>query len=452
MNPSLPDMPLHLTGALPRVPRARWYCDSRVPQVSGNALGGHFLAKEEASLVATCDTTREIRRRLFASPQVALLVSLAAVSFGCTRTYFGRLVSWRGADVDDVRRFANRALHASPQPFYFASGADESRVRAAFREAVPEGSLDAFLERNGTQAFLVIQDDTILYERYFNGARRDSVVTSFSVAKSFVSALIGKAIEEGYVHSVDDPVTQYLPELAARDQRFGRITIRDLLMMSSGIHYGGWFLFANDDARTYYSPDLRRAALHLTGVERPPRERFQYNNYHPLLLGLILERTTGRHVTKYLQEKIWWPLGMEYDGSWSLDSLESGFEKMESGLNGRAIDFAKFGRLFLNNGNWDGAQILPASWVLESTSPDTTVNYHTYYPTEGVFANGRGYYKYFWWGLSRANGYDFTGVGNFGQYLYVSPASHVIIVRNGTSFGTGQWLRMFNAMATTLKR
>lgn len=404
-------------------------------------------------MLATRDTVSENCRRFVASARLALLVSLTAVSLGCTSQYFGRLVQWRGADVGDHRRFPNRPLHASPQPFFFAPGGDESRVRSSFREAFPMDTLDAFLERNGTQAFLVIQDDTILYEKYFNGAGRDSIVTSFSVAKSFVSALIGKAIEEGYVHGVDDPVTRYLPELAARDARFSRITIRDLLMMSSGIHYGGGFLlFANDDARTYYSPDLRRAALQLTRVDRPPRERFQYNNYHPLLLGMILERATGQHVTDYLQEKIWRPLGMEYAGSWSLDSRESGFEKMESGLNARAIDFAKLGRLFLNGGRWGGAQILPASWVFESTRPDTTVDSRAYYPADGIFANGRGYYKYFWWGLRHDDGDDFTGVGNFGQYVYVSPASRLIIVRHGTSLGTGGWLGMFKAMATALRR
>src|SRR5437773_9724825 len=111
------------------------------------------------------DTVRE-NRRLFTSARLWLLVSLAAVLFGCTSQYFGRLVRWRGADVGDHLRFPSRPLAASPRPFFFEKGGDESRVRAAFREAVPTDSLDAFLERNGTQAFLVIQDDTILYERY----------------------------------------------------------------------------------------------------------------------------------------------------------------------------------------------------------------------------------------------------------------------------------------------
>src|SRR5438105_4216527 len=128
------------------------------------ALGGHSRTEDAASMLATCDRVRENCRRFVASARLALLISLAAVSLGCTSQYFGRLVQWRGADVGDHRRFPSRPLHASPQPFFFAPGGDESRVRAAFREAFPMDTLDAFLERNGTQAFLVIQDDTILYE------------------------------------------------------------------------------------------------------------------------------------------------------------------------------------------------------------------------------------------------------------------------------------------------
>ena len=202
---------------------------------------------------------------------------------------------------------------------------------------------DAFLAKNRTQAFIVIQDDAILYEQYFNGASRDSIVTSFSTAKSFTSTLIGIAISEGYIHSVDDPITDYLPELAERDPAFANITIRDLLMMSSGIKYVEFPFVNGDDAKTYYYPDLRQLALEDTHIVGLPGEQFHYNNYHPLLLGMILERATGTSVANYLQEKIWKPVGMEYPGSWSLD--EHGFEKMESGINARAIDFAKFGRL-----------------------------------------------------------------------------------------------------------
>lgn len=153
--------------------------------------------------------------------------------------------------------------------------------------------------------------------------------------------------------------------------------------MSSGIRYSEYHMPWSDDTTTYYAPDLRAAAIS-SPITGEPGQEFHYNNFHPLLLGMVLERTTGRPVAQYLEEKIWKPLGMESPGSWSLDSEQSGFEKMESGINGRAIDFAKFGRLFLNNGNWNGVQLIPAEWVDESTRLDTTTD-----PAPQ--------YQYFWW-------------------------------------------------------
>ena len=142
-------------------------------------------------------------------------------------------------------------------PFEFLLKLDEERIRSQFELASDINDFDSFLEKNRTQAFIVIQDDTILYENYFNGASRDSIVTSFSTAKSFTSTLIGIAISEGHINSVDDPITDYLPELAERDPAFTNITIRDLLMMSSGIKYSE----PPDNATTYYYPDLRQLAL-----------------------------------------------------------------------------------------------------------------------------------------------------------------------------------------------
>jgi CubicO group peptidase (beta-lactamase class C family) len=171
---------------------------------------------------------------------------------------------------------------------------------------------------------------------------------------------------------------------------------------------------------------------------------------------MILERATGMSVSAYLEAKIWQPLGMEFDASWSLDSKSAGFEKMESGINGRAIDFAKFGRLYLKNGNWDGTQVVPAEWVAESTRPDASLNNEAYYPNDFIFKSGRGYYGYLWWGLWREDSnYDFSALGNHGQIIYVSPQKNLIIVRNGESFGEfggGQdWLNMFYQFASRIE-
>ena len=245
-----------------------------------------------------------------------------------------------------------------PLRAHSGSGQDPTTSRQLTPPRLPSltDDLDAFLTDTQTQALLVIKDDQVVLERYVNGWQRDSMVTSFSVAKSFVSTLVGIAIEEGAIHSLDDPITDYLPELLERDRRFEQITIRHLLLMSSGLEYdeSGSFMFNGDDPLTTYHPDQRHLALTNTRIGGPPGRSFSYNKYHPQLLGMILERATGMSVTAYTQSRLWDPLGMEFDGAWTLDSEASGFEKMEAGLNARAVDFAKLGRLFLHEGAWDG--------------------------------------------------------------------------------------------------
>jgi CubicO group peptidase (beta-lactamase class C family) len=299
----------------------------------------------------------------------------------------------------------------------------------------------------------VIRDGTVIYENYFNNTQRDSIVTSFSGAKSFTSALIGIAIQEGYIKSVNDSITTYLPELAKRDPRFNEIKIRDLLLMSSGLEYKEFrpLLFNSDDILTSYYPDQRKIALENTYIIDSPGLHFQYNKYHPQLLGMILERTTGMPVTTYMQTRIWDKLGMEFDGSWSIDSKTSDFEKMETGVNARAIDFAKFGVLFLNGGRWQGNQVIPEAWVNESTQRLLPKNYTDYYSKWFTTLPGQGYYKYMWWGMTRAeDSYDFTAYGNKGQFIYVSPQKNLVIVRNGIEYGssTEEWLTLFYEFAS----
>ncbi len=158
-------------------------------------------------------------------------------------------------------------------------------------------------------------------------------MTSLSVAKSFTSALTGIAIEDGYIKSAQDSITDYIPELAERDPRFKDIQIRHLLMMASGLRFVDDAPFSTGDGSLTYAFDyLRHLALTETEVVEPPGKTFVYNDYNPILLGMILERATGKPVTTYLQEKIWTPLGMEFDGSWSLDSDASGLRKWQPGL------------------------------------------------------------------------------------------------------------------------
>jgi CubicO group peptidase (beta-lactamase class C family) len=361
--------------------------------------------------------------------------------------YVYRVLVWQESDAFDWQKFPARPLSAAPAAYHFAVALDP-RVEEVFGQLAGVDDWSAFLAANDTQAFIVIQDGTVVYENYFNGTRRESIVTSFSVAKSFASTLIGLAIEEGYIESVDDPITVYLPELAERDPRFSEITIRHLLLMASGFEYEEFrpVILHSDDPLTTYYPDQRKLALEFTRIAEPPGQHFLYNKYHPQLLGMILERATGMPVTGYLQTRLWDPLGMEFDGSWSLDSETSGFEKMETGLNARAIDFAKLGVLFLNGGRWQGRQVVSQAWVDEATQPYFPPDYDDYYTDSFAKLPGRGYYKYMWWGMGReGGGYDFSAEGDKGQAIYVSPHNNLVIVRNGIDYGIpwSQWIHLY---------
>jgi len=326
-------------------------------------------------------------------------------------SYLARYVLLNSVDISDYKVFPERVIQNAPPVFHLPALEGTEAVPSLLSQVVPanhQGSqtetIDQFLESNGTVAFLVIKGGKLLAEHYYSGHDRASICTSFSTVKSFVSALIGIALHEGLIHRLDDPITKYLPELGAPD--WSAITIRHLISMSSGLAYDlRGFLPWNDEPRIYYSTDLRMLARHAHRQERPG-EHFHYNNYNLVLLGMVLERVSGDTVSEYLQEKLWKPLGMEFPASWSLDSQRRGMEKMESGLNARAVDFARFGLLYLRRGDWNGKQIVPESWVVESTTVEPDAKWTNY--------------KYLWW-LPRAGRGRFMAIGNLGQFIYVAP-------------------------------
>lgn len=402
--------------------------------------------------------TRFVKLVVGALAGLALLVMIAFIvlSVMYSSTYIGRMILWQDADVDDYLRFPGRDVAAASEPFMFRQPTDPGSAAQRVREAMAlsvtiHGEPDAFLEATQTQAFLVIQEDEVLFERYVDGFARDSTATSFSVAKSFVSALVGIAIEEGAIGSADDPITTYLPELLKRDARFADISVRNLLDMTSGIRYDESGILDADDALTYYFDDLRALALGRTEVERPPGEVWLYNNYNPLLLGLILERQTAMPVAQYLEKKIWTRIGTEFPASWSLDR-DNGFEKMESGINARAIDFAKFGRLYLDGGAWDGDQIVPATWVDESQTVSAKPG--GYYPPTLARPYGTITHEMYWWRIARPNGaIDLVASGNHGQYIFVAPEEKLIIARFGREYGIASfdWFEVFGAIADGMR-
>jgi CubicO group peptidase (beta-lactamase class C family) len=252
--------------------------------------------------------------------------------------------------------------------------------------------------------------------------------------------LVGIAINEGYIKGIDDPITNYLPELIEKDTRFKKITIKHLLLMCSGIEkpeakIGSIPLPWDGDPIAYYHPYRRDYILTRLRIISEPGNHFYYNDFNTELLGVILERTTGKSVSKFLEEKIWKPIGMEYPALWCLDSKRSGFERMSSGLFARARDYAKFARLFLNRGKWGDRLIIPEDWVLDSIQDDR-IYFKGDYFSDGFVKDNHHYmyYKYHWKGFVNSDSTFSVAInGDKGQSVYLVPHKDLIIVRCGIS-------------------
>ncbi len=357
-----------------------------------------------------------------------------------------RMVWYNFADVGDYQIFNARELKAAATPFHFAQSKRnytpllDSLHKGDFSKAdLPKGDFAKFLAENSTLAFIIIKNDSIIYEKYLNDYDTTSIVPSFSMAKSYTSTLIGCAIADGYIGSTADAVTKYLPEMQANG--FDKVTLNHVLQMTSGIDYDESYTnpFA-DAAEFYYGEQLRNSTLTLK-LKNKPGTTFEYTSGNTEILGLILERvlakTQHKTVTNYLQTKLWQPLGCEFDASWSIDNTGAdGIEKTFCCINARARDYAKMGSLFLHKGNWHGQQLVPAAWVENVTKIDTT-------------AGGDTGYSHQWWIPSHERG-DFTARGLLGQYIYVNPHKNVVIVRLGANKGSVDWLHWLSDFAEKL--
>ena len=360
-----------------------------------------------------------------------LLFSIFVLLFSSCKV--GRFFIYNFADINDHKKFPSRELVSSRTPFQFIDGKNKI-AEPVLNTTAGVLSLNQLNEKHKTVAFLIIRNDSLLFEQYYNGYSHERVVPSFSVAKSFTSALIGCAIDDGLIKSVNEPITNYIPEL--KKNGFDKVTIRHVLLMTSGLKFNESYYNPFGDAATFYYGRKLRKSIAKMKLETEPGTEFEYQSGNTQLLGLILERALKtKTVTQYLQEKIWTPLQMETPASWSIDKKKEGLEKTFCCINASAIDFAKFGRLYLNKGNWDGQQLISKDWVQESTKLDTT---------DGSVP----YYQYQWW--SARPGEDFFAEGILGQFIYVYPKKNLIIVRLGSSYDNVNWRRVFVKLSEQL--
>lgn len=369
--------------------------------------------------------------------------------------YIYRAYRSRNFYLKDLPKFTAQTVHKSTAPFYFPVKLNDTRFNSI------QMYLDEQLANSQTYSFTVIRNDTIIYDKYFNGLSQQDIFPSFSVAKSFVSTLVQIAHQENYIKSFQEPITNYLPSLLKRDKRFCNITIQHLLDMRSGIRSNENY---NSPFADVIKMGFRRNIQHQLNrlkIAKPPG-KFEYISVNTQLLGMIVQAATGKKLYTYLQEKLWQPLGMEADATWLLDSKKHDNVKAFCCLNAVAHDFAKLGRLYLNNGNWNGKQILDSNWIKASVSSDSLYRYNGYrnqwwqasYGTMGFedsleavhfvqshqrtdmvfsFSIFPGAPKQF---IINYPASDYEANGLLSQYIYVHPFLNVIIVRTGHDWNT----------------
>lgn len=287
-----------------------------------------------------------------------------------------------------------------------------------------------YLDDTRTTGLLILHQDTIKFEEYYRSHTPTTTHISWSMAKSFVSALVGIALEEGKFESIEDPVTKYVPEL--KGTGYDGVRIKDILQMSSGVGFNEDYVDFNSDINRFgrtialgssfddFCKSLKR--------EREPGTFNHYVSIDTQVLGMLLKRITQKTLTAYLQEKIWDPIGMEHNAQWILDN--DGMEMALGGLNVTLRDYARFGHLYLNNGAYNGQQIVPLEWVKSSITPDAP---HLMPGENAQNGNDLDFgYGYQWWIPPNADG-AFMARGIYNQYIYIYPKKNLVIVKNSAN-------------------
>ena len=273
----------------------------------------------------------------------------------------------------------------------------------------------------GTVAYLIIKNDSILFESYYDGYNEDSKSNSFSMAKSYVSGLLGKAIMDGYIKNIDQPVSDFFPQY--KEGLGAKVTVGDLASMASGSSWKeSYYSPFTITTRAYFGKELEKAILGLTTVEVPGKS-FKYASGDTQLLAMVIEKATGKKLYNYLSESFWVPLESENQALWQIDSEANDMVKAYCCVASNAKDFARFGKLYKDHGKWNGQQILDSAFVAKSVRPRFKES-----PK----------YGYGWWLRKTEDKSFFMMEGHLGQCVVVEPNDNLIVVRLGNakaSFG-----------------
>ena len=318
-----------------------------------------------------------------------------------------RIVYFTGhttAFIDDYPYFENDTIKKGNNPQPWPIHEDYNTVDET--ETLKKANQDW-----GTIAYVIIKNDSIWFEKYYDGFNAESKTNSFSMAKSITTSLLGKAIMQGHIKSLDQPISDFYPEYS-----YAKTTVGDLASMASGLdwveNYTGPFSVT---ARANYAADLEKTILNQDIVEEPGKS-FEYLSGNTQLLGMIIQKATGKTLSNYLSETFWKPMGATENALWELDDDENRLAKAFCCISSNAKDFARFGKLYKDYGKWNGTQLLDSAFVVKSITPRFKESPQ---------------YGYGWWMKDIGNKHFFMMRGHLGQYVIVEPNDNVIIVRLG---------------------
>lgn len=325
--------------------------------------------------------------------------------------------------------FPHHVMKASDTPYVFPGG-----EALALPDTYPYGGVtqntSSFLRETDTAALLVVHDGAVVYENYWLTGGPDVQWMSMSVGKSFVSALVGIALAEGLIRSIEDPVTDYVPAL--NGSAYEGVRIKDLLQMSSGARWNEDYSDPESDIMRFIRTFGSGASLNdFTATLVRARDPGTYNYYNSTdtqALGMLLVAATGESLAAYAEKKLWGPLGMEHDGYWITD--DAGMEMAAGGLQVVARDYAKLGQLYLEGGRWQGTQIVPEAWVQDSVTPDGD---HVQPGLDPAYPLGYGYQ---WW-IPPGDEGEYSAIGVYNQFIYVNPSRRLVIVKLSANSGYG---------------
>jgi len=311
------------------------------------------------------------------------------------------------AFLEDYEVFDNRTVEAAEQP-------QEWPIHEKYNSIEPTDRLMKAHEEYKSVAYLIIKNDSIFHEQYYDGYSDTSKSNSFSMAKSMVTGMLGKAIEEGKIKSIDQKVGDFFEEF--KKGNGATLTVGDLASMASGLDWvEEYYNPLNITTKSYFTDDLQ-SLIRNRKITGTPGQEYIYLSGNTQLLGMIISKAVGKNLSTYFSENFWKPMGAKEDALWQIDSESKGMEKTFCCFATNAKDFARFGKLYKDHGKWNGKQLIDSNYVALSVRPRFEKSPE---------------YGYGWW-LSKIDGKSiFAMRGHLGQYVIVIPEDNLIVVRLG---------------------